>query len=87
MLNRGAAAKQRRKSGLDARGVVTDLFILRRPPEYIRSDNGAEFIAKKGGRPYRRDGNQDGLPHAKFTLRKRILREFQRTVPGRIYEW
>ena len=25
----------------------TDMFILRGPPEYIRSDNGAEFIAKK----------------------------------------
>lgn len=27
--------------------LLTDLFILRGPPEYIRSYNGAEFIAKK----------------------------------------
>ena len=27
--------------------ALTDLFILRGPPEFIRSDNGAEFIAKK----------------------------------------
>lgn len=27
--------------------ALTDLFILRGPPEYIRSDKGAEFIAKK----------------------------------------
>lgn len=26
---------------------MTDLFILRGPPAFIRSDNGAEFIAKK----------------------------------------
>ncbi len=38
------------KRGLNSTDVVdalTDLFILRGPPEYIRSDNGAEFIAKK----------------------------------------
>ena len=27
--------------------ALTDLFILRGPPEYRRSDNGAEFIPKK----------------------------------------
>ena len=27
--------------------ALTDLFILSRAPEYIRSDNGPEFIAKK----------------------------------------
>jgi transposase InsO family protein len=35
---------------LNSTGVVdalTDLFILRGPPEFIRSDNGPEFIAEK----------------------------------------
>ena len=27
--------------------ALTDLFILRRPPKFIRSDNGPEFIAEK----------------------------------------
>jgi transposase InsO family protein len=27
--------------------ALTDLFVLRGPPAFIRSDNGAEFIAKK----------------------------------------
>lgn len=27
--------------------ALTDLFILRGPPEYIRSDNGPEFVAEK----------------------------------------
>jgi len=31
----------------DVIDALTDLFILRGPPEFIRSDNGAEFIAKK----------------------------------------
>ena len=31
----------------DVVDALTDLFILRGAPEFIRSDNGAEFIAKK----------------------------------------
>ncbi len=31
----------------DVLDTLTDLFILRGPPEYIRSDNGPEFIAQK----------------------------------------
>jgi len=31
----------------DVLGALTDLFILRGPPEYIRSDNDPEFIARK----------------------------------------
>lgn len=31
----------------DVLDALTDLFILRRPPEYIRSDNGPEFVAQK----------------------------------------
>ncbi|TJZ79817.1 IS3 family transposase [Paracoccus hibiscisoli] len=38
---------KRRLNSTDVVDVLTDLFILRGPPEYIRSDNGAEFIAKK----------------------------------------
>lgn len=32
---------------LDVLDALTDLFILRGPPEHIRSDNGPEFIAHK----------------------------------------
>jgi putative transposase len=30
----------------DVIDVLTDLFILRRPPAYIRSENGPEFVAQ-----------------------------------------
>ena len=38
---------KRRLNSTDVVDVSTDLFILRGPKEYIRSDNGAELIAKK----------------------------------------
>ncbi|MCQ0093974.1 IS3 family transposase [Roseovarius sp. M141] len=38
---------KRKLNSTDVVDALTDLFILRGPPEYIRSDNGAEFIAKK----------------------------------------
>ena len=38
---------KRKLNSTDVVDVLTDLFILRGPPEFIRSDNGAEFIAKK----------------------------------------
>ena len=37
----------RKLNTTDVLDALTDLFILRGPPEYIRSDNGPEFIALK----------------------------------------
>jgi len=38
---------KRKLNSIDVFDVLTDLFILRGPPAFIRSDNGAEFVAKK----------------------------------------
>ncbi len=38
----------RKHNSTDVLDALTDLFILRGPPEYIRSDNGPEFTALKG---------------------------------------
>ena len=41
------AIRVRRKlSSTDVIDVLTDLFIMRGPPAYIRSDNGPEFVAE-----------------------------------------
>lgn len=41
------AIRVRRKlSSVDVIDVLTDLFILRGPPAFVRSDNGPEFVAK-----------------------------------------
>lgn len=37
----------RKLNSTDVLDALTDLFILRGPPEYIRSDNGPEFTAQK----------------------------------------
>lgn len=37
---------KRKLNSVDVIDVLTDLFILRGPPAYIRSDNGAEFVAE-----------------------------------------
>jgi putative transposase len=37
----------RKLNSTDVVDVLTDLFILRGPPDYIRSDNGPEFVAQK----------------------------------------
>jgi transposase InsO family protein len=39
---------KRKLDSVDVADALTDLFILRGPPEFIRSDNGTEFIAGKG---------------------------------------
>uniref|UniRef100_UPI001553FF04 IS3 family transposase n=1 Tax=Mangrovicoccus sp. HB161399 TaxID=2720392 RepID=UPI001553FF04 len=38
---------KRKLNSVDVVDALTDLFILRGPPAYIRSDNGPEFIAIK----------------------------------------
>jgi putative transposase len=37
----------RKLNSIDVVDALTDLFILRGPPAFIRSDNGPEFIAQK----------------------------------------
>lgn len=37
---------KRKLNSRDVIDVLTDLFILRGPPAFIRSDNGAEFVAE-----------------------------------------
>jgi putative transposase len=39
----------RKLNSIDVVDALTDLFILRGPPAFIRSDNGPEFIAQKVG--------------------------------------
>ena len=37
---------KRKLNSIDVVDALTDLFILRGPPRFIRSDNGAEFVAE-----------------------------------------
>lgn len=56
--------------------ALTDLFITRGPPEFIRSDNGGVY-RQEGTRQDWSRRRPDGLHRARLTLGKRLLRELQ----------
>lgn len=65
----------RKLNSTDVIDALTDLFILRGPPAFIRSDNGTEFIAKKV-RLDRRSWCQDRVHRAGLTLGERYCESF-----------
>ena len=88
---------QRQLKAVDVIDVLSDLFILRGVPEHIRSDNGAEFVAKavqdiKGGKiSFRVEGrpgvdhrrrSEDGLHRPWQSVGERLYRELQCPAPG-----
>lgn len=76
----------RKLNSTDVLDTLTDLFILRGTPEYIRSDNGPEFIAHKVRDWIAAVGGQDGLHRARVALGERLLRKLQCPVQGRTVE-
>jgi putative transposase len=42
-----AIRNKRRLNATDVAFILTEFFIMRGPLEFIRSDSGAEFVAKK----------------------------------------
>ncbi len=90
---------KRKLNSVDVVVALTDLFILRGPPAFIRSDNGAEFIAQKVrawiGAPLmgclashcRASGRrEDGVHRAWLSVGERILRKLQLPFPRRTSE-
>ena len=72
------AIRVRRKlSSTDVIDVLTDLFILRDIPTWIRSDNGPEFVAEAVRPVDRRGGGPHRLHRAGIALGERLHREFQ----------
>ena len=69
---------KRKLNSTEVIDALTDLFILRGVPAYIRSDNGPEFIAEAVRDWIKAVGSQDSLHRAWLALGKRILRELQR---------
>jgi transposase InsO family protein len=75
---------KRRLNSNEVIDALTDLFILRGVPAYIRSDNGCHRPRSLcSGRPRLDDSgrSQDRLHRTGITLGKGILREFQREYP------
>ena len=77
---------KRKLNSAEVIDALTDLFILRGVPAYLRSDNGPEFIALAV-----RDWDcsccsQDRLHRARVPMGERLLRKLQRSVQGRTAE-
>ena len=81
------AIRVRRKlSSIDVIDVLTDLFILRGIPAWIRSDNGPGVRRRSRQAVDRRSGRRDRLHRAGLTLGERIYRELQRPAARRAPE-
>ena len=64
------AIRARRKlSSADVIDVLTDLFVLRGVPAYIRSDNGSEFVAEAVRRWIRQPSSSPDRPGRTATSR------------------
>lgn len=66
---------KRKLNSTDVFDALTDLFILRGPPEYIRSDNGAEFTARKVRAWIEAAGAKTTFIAPRSAVGRRILRE------------
>jgi len=66
---------KRKLNSTDVVDALTDLFILRGVPAFIRSDNGPEFIAEIVRNWISACWRKDRLHRTWFTLGKRVLRK------------
>ena len=73
----------RKLNSIDVIDVLTDMFILRGPPAFIRSDNGPEFVAEavsnNGLIEEQQGANLDALARRRA---RRAVGVFERTVGG-----
>ena len=74
---------KRKLNSTDVIDALTDLFIFRGVPNYIRLDNGPEFIAEAVRQWIKAVGRGDCVYRAEVTLGERLLRELQRPFQGR----
>ena len=69
---------KRKLNSTDVVDALTDLFIVRGVPAYIRSDYGPEFIAEARQAMDQGRGHGDRVYRARVTLGARLLRQLQR---------
>jgi len=74
---------KRKLNSTDVIDALTDLFILRGVPAFIRSDNGPEFVAETVRNWIKARWSKDSLHQARITLGEWILRKLQCPLQGR----
>ena len=78
---------KRKLNATDVVNALTNLFILRGIPTYIRSDNGPEFVAKTVRDWIHAVAAKTAYIESGFTLGKRILRVLQCPLQKPTPEW
>lgn len=75
---------KRKLNSTDVIDALSDLFILRGVPAFIRSDNGPEIHRPGSPRLDRSRRGEDGLYRTRITVGERLLRELQRPLSRRV---
>lgn len=78
---------KRKLNSTDVIDTLTDLFMLRGIPAYIRSDNGPEFVAQAVRDWVKAVGAKTAYIETRLALGERILRVLQCPLQGRTAEW
>ena len=73
----------RKLNSTDVIDVLSDLFILRGPSAYVRSDNGPEFVARAVRAWIEAVGAKTACIRAGQSLGERLRGELQRPLPRR----
>ena len=77
---------ERRLGSREVIETLADVMLWRGIPEYIRSDNGPEFVAKGTAEVAGQSGYGHTVYRARKSLGERLLRELQREAAGRVPE-
>lgn len=78
---------ERRMKAKDVIGIL-DAAVVERgcTPEFIRSDNGPEFVALAVQEWIKKTRFQNPLHQTRQSMAERLRREFPQPVPGRVFE-
>jgi transposase InsO family protein len=76
----------RRLGSCEVIETLADVMLWRGIPEYLRSDNGPEFVARELRKWLGKLGNRNAVHRTRESVGKRLLRKLQREAAGRMLE-
>ena len=77
----------RRLSSQEVIDTLAEVMLVKGIPEYLRSDNGPEFVARELRHWLAKPGHGNAVHRTGKSMGKRLLRELQRETAGGMLEW